>query len=187
MTMFEYVMVLVSIIVRLGMTHLLQGILDMIQERTRAYWVHLVWVGYAFILAIFWWWWEFKYREVETWTFALFLFVIAFAFLLYLMCGFLFPKNIGEYGDFKTYFYSRRAWFFGVLVIFLGVDLIDTALKGMDYFIGLGLEYVVTVPVLILAAITGAIVRNERYHAAFAVAMFLHQLSWAQRLFYTAA
>ncbi|MCX7356632.1 MAG: hypothetical protein NT015_00545, partial [Alphaproteobacteria bacterium] len=82
MTMFEYVMVLASIIVGLGMTHLLQGVLDIVQERTRAYWVHLVWVAWAFIQAIFWWWWEFRYSEVEAWTFPLFLFVIAFAFLV---------------------------------------------------------------------------------------------------------
>ena len=186
MTMFEYVMVLASIIVGLGMTHLLQGVLDIIQERTRAYWVHLVWVGWAFIQAIFWWW-EFRYSQVETWTFPLFMFVIGFAFLVYLMCGFLFPKSIDGYGDFKTYFYARKAWFFGVLVAFFSVDLIDTALKGMDYFWGLGPEYIIATPLLVLGALAGAIVRNERFHAALAICVFLYQISWALRFFYTAA
>jgi hypothetical protein len=186
MTMFEYVMVLVSIIVGLGLTHLLQGILDIIQERTRPYWVHLVWVAWAFIQAIFWWWWEFRYSEVETWTFPLFLFVIAFAFLVYLMCGFLFPKSIEKYGDFKTYFYARKGWFFGVLVAFFSVDLIDTALKGMVHFRELGAEYLLLTPVLVLAAGAGIFVKNERFHAIFAMAMFLYQLSWALRYFYNA-
>jgi len=187
MTMFEYVMVLASIIVGLGLTHLLQGILDIIQERTRPYWVHLVWVGWTFIQSIFWWWWEFRYNEVETWTFPLFLFVIGFAFLVYLMCGFLFPKSIDKYGDFKAYFYARRAWFFGVLAVFFSVDLIDTALKGMDYFWGLGPEYIIATPVLAAAAVAAALIRSERYHKVFAVFMFLYQLSWAFRYFYEAA
>jgi hypothetical protein len=187
MSMFEYVMVLASIIVGLGMTHLLQGILDMIQERTRSYWVHLVWVGWAFLQAIFWGWWEFRYTHVETWTFPLFLFVIAYAFLLYLMCGFLFPKSIEKYGDLRTYFYARKNWFFGVLVVFFSADLIDTALKGRDYFLGLGLEYIFATLLLIVGALIGAVVKSERFHGAFATAMFLYQLSWAFRYFYVAA
>lgn len=187
MTMFEYVMVLASIIVGLGLTHLLQGILDMIQERTRAYWVHLVWVGWAFIQAIFWWWWEFRFSEVDAWTFPLFLFVIGYAFLLYLMCGFLFPKSIDKYGDFRSYFYARRTWFFSVLAAFFAVDLMDTALKGMDYFRGLGLEYIIATPVLLVGALVGALIKHERFHQAFAVFMFVYQLSWALRYFYEAA
>lgn len=187
MTMFEYVMVLVSIVVGLGMTHLLQGVLDIVQERTRAYWVHLVWVAWAFIQAIFWWWWEFRYSEVEAWTFPLFLFVIGFAFLLYLMCGLLFPKSIEKYGDFKTYFYARKAWFFSVLAAFFGVDVIDTALKGTDYFWSLGLEYLIATPLLILGFVVAAVVKSERFHQLFAVFVFLYQLSVALRFFYEAA
>ncbi len=187
MAMFEYVMVLASIIVGLGMTHLLQGVLDIIQERTRYYWVHLVWVGTAFIQAILWWWWEFRFSEVETWTFPLFLFVLGFAFLVYLTCGFLFPKSIEKYGDFKTYFYARKAGFFATLATFFTVDLADTALKGMEHFRSLGLEYPIATALLVTGFITAAFVKNERFHAIFAVAAFLYQLSWALRYTYNAA
>ncbi|MGD9965900.1 MAG: hypothetical protein AB7T59_05225 [Hyphomonadaceae bacterium] len=187
MTMFEYVMVLVSIIIGLAMTHLLQGILDIIQERTRAYWVHLVWVLWAFTQAIFWWWWEFRFIEVETWTFPLFLFVIGFAFLVYLMCGFLFPRDIQQYGDYKTYFYARKGWFFGVFAVFVAVDLLDTFLKGADYFASLGLEYPLAVIFWIVGAIAGAIVRNERFHAVLAIAFLSYQFYYALRYFYLAA
>lgn len=186
MTMFEYVMVLVSIIVGLGLTHLLQGVLDIIQERTRFYWVHLVWVGSMFVQAILWWWWEFRFSEVETWTFPLFLFVLSFAFLVYLMCGLLFPKSIDAYGDFKAYFYARKAWFFATLATFFTVDLLDTALKGVEHFRSLGLEYPLATAFLVAGSITAIFVKSERFHAVFAVAALLYQLSWALRYVYTA-
>ena len=115
MDLFEYVMVLASIVIGLAMTHLLQGLLGIIQKRPRVYWVHLVWVGFAFFQTVFWWWWEFRYSLVEAWTLPLYLFIIGYAFLIYLFCGLLFPDTLEGYGDFKTYFYKRRAWFFSML------------------------------------------------------------------------
>ena len=60
MDIFEYVAVLTSIIIGLGITHLLRGVAGLIQhpDQHRIYWVHLVWVGYLFFTLIFWWWWE---------------------------------------------------------------------------------------------------------------------------------
>jgi hypothetical protein len=189
MNLFEYVMVLASIVVGLGITHLLQGVLDIIQDqKRRIYWVHLVWVACIFIQAVFWWWWEFRFSEVATWTFPLYLFVVGYAFLLYLICGLLFPKDLEPYGgDFKTYFYARRAWFFGALVTFTALDLLDTLLKGVQYFLSLGLEYVVATSLLIVLGIVAAIVRSERFHGAFAVALFVYQIAWALRFFFTVA
>lgn len=187
MEFFEHVMVLASIIVGLGLTHLLQGILDLIQERTKPYWVHLVWVAWAFIQAIFWWWWEFRYSQIEQWTFPLFMFVIGYAFLVYLFCSFLFPKNIDEYGGFRSYFYARKKWFFGVLIVFFAADLVDTLLKGADYFASLGPEYIIGTVTIIAGAIAAALLKSSRYHGVFAISMVAYQLSWVLRNFYTAA
>ena len=60
MDLFEYISVLTSIIIGLGMAHLLRGLASLVQHpgRNRVYWVHLVWVGYMFFNMIFFWWWE---------------------------------------------------------------------------------------------------------------------------------
>ncbi len=99
MTMFEYVSVLTSVIVGLGVAHLLQGVARLVQHpgRTRIYWVHLLWVLFMFFAAIFWWWFEFGLVSVETWTFRLYLFVLSYAVLLYLMCALLFPSDLKGY------------------------------------------------------------------------------------------
>ena len=57
MEIFEYIAVLTSIIIGLGMAHLLRGVVRIIQhpERYPVYWIHLGWVVYMFISLVFWW------------------------------------------------------------------------------------------------------------------------------------
>ena len=186
MNMFEYVMVLASIIIGLGIANLLQGFATIVQHptRKRAYWVHLVWGAYLFVLAVFWWWWEFTLRTIHDWSFELYLFVLGYAFLIYLVCALLFPNDLDEYADYKEYFYSRRFWFFGLQVVYLGVDFVDSWLKGPAHFASLGLEYVVASVLQMVLCAAAPFIRNERFHAVFAVAMLAYQTSWAMRYIY---
>jgi hypothetical protein len=118
MQMFEYIIVLISIVIGLALTHLMQGIAGLIQHpgRTRIWWVHLVWVAYMAVSTIFWWWWQFNLQKVVTWTFWIYFFVLCYAFLIYIICVLLFPDDLEEYDNFKDYFLARRRWFFGLLI-----------------------------------------------------------------------
>jgi len=187
MEMFEYVAVLTSIVIGLGITQLLQGFTRLIQHREqgKVYWVHLSWVIYMFLTTVFWWWWEFRLGIVAEWTFTLYMFVILYAVLIYLLCAFLFPTNFSDYDGPKGYFYSKRTWFFGLLVLVNLVDLCDTLLKGSAYFASLGSEYLLVTIMKIVLAAAAMFSKNEKYHAAVAIAFLLHQLSWALRPFYT--
>ena len=143
MQMFEYVMVLASIIIGLAITQLLQGVAGIVQNPRRAkpYWIHLVWVAYAFMQAAFWWWWEYRFTQTHVWTFQLYAFVLGYAVLMYMLCALLFPSEIAGFQGFKDYFYARRSWFFGVNAAVFVVDLLDTLLKGAAHFASLGWEY----------------------------------------------
>jgi hypothetical protein len=138
-----------------------------------------------FLTAVFWWWWEFRFQSIQEWTLQLYLFVLGYAFLIYLVCALLFPADLEGYDGFKDYFYSRRAWFFGLQAAWLAVDLGDTLLKGTAYFTSFGLEYPVATIVQIVLCIAAAITRNERFHGAFVVAMLLYQAYWSLRYFDT--
>lgn len=187
MEMFEYIAVLTSIIIGLGITQLLQGFTRLVQhpEQGKVYWVHLSWVIYMFLTTVFWWWWEFRLGTVEEWTFALYMFVLLYAVIIYLLCAFLFPASFSDYDGSKGYFYSKCTWFFGLLVLVNLVDLCDTLLKGMEHFASLGSEYPIATILKIAFAGVAMFSKNERYHAAIAVAFLLYQLSWAVRPFYT--
>lgn len=186
MTTFEYVAVLVSIIVGLSITHLLDGggrLIDA-QHRAGVYWVHLLWCAYTFVYLISFWWWEFQLTAVDLWTVQLYLFLVLYATLLYLICVVLYPKEFPS--DFREYFLGRRKWFFGTWLVVTFVDVADTALKGGDHLAGLGLDYWIASVSFALLCLVAMTSRNERFHAAFAVAMFaysLYEFTWTPVLF----
>jgi hypothetical protein len=187
MDIFEYTAVLTSIIIGLGIAHLLRGFAGLIQhpEKARPYWVHLLWVGYRFFTLVFWWWWEFRLGSIETWTFQLYLFIVFYALILFLASALLFPLSMEGYADFREYFYARRRWLFGLFALTYIVDFGDTVLKGWDHLAGLGLEYPLTSVAQFLLCLVAMWTRNERYHAVFGVGMFAYQVSWALRMFGT--
>jgi hypothetical protein len=171
MEMFNYVMVLASVIIGLGVAHLLQGVGGIVQHphREKVYWVHLVWVLVVFLRAIFWWWFEFRLSETAQWTFTLYLFVLGYAVLIYLWCALLFPRDLVGYEGFRDYFYSRRRWFFGLLLLGQAVDVADTLLKGVAHFRSLGPSYVVGIVTLSVLLLIAMRTRSPRFHGAFAI------------------
>jgi len=183
MGLFEYVSVLTSIIIGLGIAHLLQGVATLIQhpDRHRAYWVHLVWVAFMFFQASFFWWWEFALESLELWTFEIYLFLLFYSVIIYLLCALLFPKDLGGYSGYEDYFMARRAWFLGLLVSFYLIDFVDTSLKGSDHFASLGLEYPVSSAITVVGCLIGIATTSRRFHAGFAVLLLAYQLWWALR------
>ena len=187
MDMFNYVMVLASVIIGLGIAHLLQGVGGIVQHphREKTYWVHLLWVAAIFLRAIFWWWFEFRLSKTAEWTFTLYLFVLAYGVLIYLWCALLFPRDLTGYDGFKDYFYSRRKWFFGLLLVGQAVDVADTLLKGMAHFRSLGSSYLFAIVGLSALLLLAMKTRNERFHGAFAVFAVVYLLAYPWIVFDT--
>ena len=187
MGVFEYVSVLTSIVIGLGLAHLLRGVASIIQHpgRQAPYFVHLVWVAFMFFQAVFFWWWEFALESLQVWTFELYLFVLFYAFIIYLMCALLFPSDLDDYSGYEDYFMSRRAWFLGLLAAFFLIDFWDTWLKGTEHFASLGLEYPISQTGYIALCFVGMWTANRRFHTGFAVVALLYQISWALRYYST--
>lgn len=185
MGMFEYVVVLTGVVIGLALTHLMQGVARVIENpgRVRIWWVHLGWVAYMFVNAVFWWWWEFRLRLVVDWTFQLYAFVVAYAFFIYLICAVLFPSNVAPYDGFKQYFLARRRWFFGMLIAWLAIDLLDTLAKGAAYFASLGVEYPVAQAGLALVCLAGLLSPRERVQVAVLLIVVAYQASRIVRFF----
>lgn len=187
MHMFEYVIVLTSIVIGLALAHLMQGIAGVIQHpgRPRIWWVHLVWVAYMLLSTVFWWWWEFRLQLVRQWTFSIYLFVVFYAFYLYLICAMLFPRNFEGYEGYKDYFLARRYWFFGLLLGWSAIDMLDTWIKGPAYFASISVETSIGTGAIAIACIVGMIVRLGSVQAIVAVGLLIYQVSAALRVFNT--
>lgn len=167
MEIFEYISVLTSIIIGLGITHLLKGVAGLIQhpQREEIYATHLAWVAYMLFTTVLWWWWQFGLDERPEWTLGIYLFVSMFALVFYLLCALLFPSDMDDYEGYHDYFMSKRSWFLGLLATAYLLDLLDTLLKGVDHFRRLGLDYPIQAVVIAGLCVLGVRTRSRRYHA----------------------
>ena len=96
MSISEYILALMSIVVGLAMTQLLSGAAEIAQrlKPLRTYWIHTAWMVYLFVTLIHFWWWEFGLMRILTWTFLPYAFVICFAVLLYFLVVLLVPSQL---------------------------------------------------------------------------------------------
>jgi hypothetical protein len=74
-----------------------------------------------------------------------------------------------EYASFKDYFYSRRGWFFSLMMLLFVADFVDTLLKGGAYLHTLGPVYDVRMGSYIALSAVAMKVRNEAFHVSFAI------------------
>ena len=77
MTLFEFILVMVSLVLAIGVTHLLQGIVTVVRHRETiaVEWVRLVWAASLFPTSVVYWWslWDFR---LAPWTYGGFFFVL---------------------------------------------------------------------------------------------------------------
>lgn len=141
---FEYVMVLISIVIGLALTHILSALGSAV-HRLRGHGppirlepIYLLWIGFLFTWLISFWWWEFKFQDLDIeWTFGLYLFIVSYAIWLFVLSVVLVPDRMEGVRDSFEYFVDGRRWFFGALLITIGLDVADSFLKGADWEVGI--------------------------------------------------
>ncbi len=161
---------MISIIMGLSLARLLNGVAGLIQhpKREHLWWPHLCWVLYMMVSITAFWWWQFQLSELRVLTFETYIFLIAEAAMQFLLCSVIFPTEISEYDGYGDYFMSRRAWFFGLLIVSLLMDILDTLLKGLPHFLGLGPEYPIRIAVMVGLCLAACFILSRRFHTLFA-------------------
>ena len=181
MSEFEYVMVLVSIVIALAIAHLLTAVAEAIHrfrghgESIKLSAVFLLWVGFVLIWLVSFWWWEFKFQEVAVeWSYGLYLFVICYAIVLFMLAEILVPHRMRGVSDSYVHFVEGRKWFFGTLLLVQAIDVIDTFLKGYEW--GLRPEAIASYLVIAIVAIVGVISERRSTQTGAAVVAFASQI-----------
>lgn len=119
MTLFEYAMVLVSIVLALGVTQLLSGASELVRS-SRAYLAHAFWVLALFLTHVLLWWAMWDLHDSVSWTFLAFLYLLLGPTLLFFATNLLLPRAATESMDWEAHFFSVRRWFFlsmGTIVV----------------------------------------------------------------------
>jgi hypothetical protein len=171
---FNYIAVLVSIIVGLAATRLLSGMSEMLQvaNRPRVYWVHVMWILNIFVELMLYWWVLYRWHYTVNWTFFLFIWVTIPAILVYLTSAVLYPGELETSGspDWRDYYFRNRRSIFLIFGAIAPLDIVDTLLKGKQHFINQGPLYLPFIAFWGLGCVVAAITPNPRYHAIWAIA-----------------
>ena len=178
MTPFEYISLLTSIVIALGITRVLSGIGKLVQlrGRVRVSWVHLLWSGDALLWLLLNWWILYRWHTTERWTFFLFLFVLISPVIAFLMAVLLFPEPLKAGTDLKAHFSDNHRWFFCLGALLPVVDAADTMLKGWEHFLAQGPLYMATGSIFFVLCLVAAAVKKEFIHAAFGILFLVYML-----------
>lgn len=133
---FVHVRIIIGIITGLSVARLLNGLARFVQhpDRGHIYSVHIGWALFLLLAVIHFWWFEFGLARISHWRFDLYFFVIFYAALYFFTCAVLFPERMDEDSNSRDYFHSRQKWFYGLLASLFLVDMVDTAMKGLEHF-----------------------------------------------------
>lgn len=126
---FEYVVVLQSLILGLGIAQLLTGSADVISnlKNVKAGFAHSVMVFNIFLMHLQEWWYSYQYGlEIKAWTLPIVIVLLIYPILLFILARMLFPTGLrGHEKDLKEYFFDQWHWFYTVMVAIAFVSLIQ--------------------------------------------------------------
>jgi len=114
----EYLSVLVSIIVGLGLSQVLSGVANLLvdRKRVRFYWIWGVGVVMVFLANVQFWWGTFSVGEAVAANYFSFVFFLLTPIALYLAAVVLVPDFEGEGEiDLRRHFHENRRFYFGFL------------------------------------------------------------------------
>jgi hypothetical protein len=161
---FSYLSVLLSVILGLAVTQILQGFRGLLLSRTRikVYWPVIAWALFILLVCVQNWWSMFGMRNRHDWAFLQFTVVLLNTIFIYMIAGLVFPDLSGEkVVDLKQSFYAHRGWFFSLALGAIVVSVCKDLVLGGKLPDPTNLTFHAIFAVTLL---TGALTRREGYH-----------------------
>jgi hypothetical protein len=115
MSPFEYVSVLISLILGLGITYILTGVAGLIKNwgKLKIFYPYLIWILLVFIMHIHEWWESYSLKSIESWSLPMLLFTILYPIILFILANLLFPETWSEEKiDLKIFYFHVAPKFF---------------------------------------------------------------------------
>ena len=190
----QYLTILVSLVIGLGVADLLQSAYRLFQghRRVRFHWLALAWAAIVFLRVAFFYWDFYRVGLAEAWAaFPAFLYLLATPVLLFLASRNALPDTLpdtlpGSLGapeapgtaktlDLEAYYFERPRGFFVVLA------LSALSQAGITFFLGIGFLHLRPLVFLTEVAVFAALAwsRDRRLHAALTVAVLAETLWFA--------
>jgi hypothetical protein len=178
---FSYLSVLLSIVLGLGLSHLLAEAAQLVRYRVavRSYTPAMLWMAMLFLLHVQVWWTVYELRRVKVWTFFSFMLVLLIPVLTYLLTYLLVP-DFGREGqvDLRTRYYESRRWFFGLLMLLPLVSLAQEYTAWSKIELDADPVFRLVLAVLALVGLLSAHERTYRVLAPAVLIGFLVYIVW---------
>ena len=185
MDAFSYLSVLLSIILGLAITQVLQGVRGLLLSRQHVtlYAPTLIWAALILVMATQLWWASFGLAGHQAWTFAAFGIVLVQTTLLYMLAALVLPDfAVGEPRDLRAHYDRERRPFFGVLLAMLAASFgKEVLIEGRPPLGSNLIFHGIFAGLAIIALMTP----RRRVHEAFAVTMAVVLTVYIARLFAT--
>jgi len=175
MTPFDYVSVILSVVISLAFTHVLTGIVRLIQARDVK--VSLVWAGWIGLM-LFWcvdyWFSVWQLHKADVWTLGFVVFLLLMATALYIACGLAMPTETArdEQIDLQAFHDTNRRRYLAALFAYHGLAIFGNLSIAP-------LESAALISVAELAIIVAAWTWSDRRIQATAVSIM-----WAVNIWY---
>ena len=172
MTPFEFVTVLISIILGLGITQIVSGVADLIHhhDQVKVYWLHVFWLILVFFLHIQEWWQIYELKTFDDWHLPVFLFIILYPIVLFILARILFPGFSTDKVDIKAFYYNNFRKFFIILII---LSLLAISENVFVHKRGIEEQWIPFLLFISSATIVWRNIRTEWIHQLFVVALVI--------------
>lgn len=178
MSSFEFISILMSIVIGLGVTNLLAGAGRAFYRRreTPMDEVHIVLTLATLLILSENWWVAFKWNTNVVWSFDKFLVLIVWTIALYLLTTFLYPPDLSEEEERRNRFDQNRTGYYAAFIAFCLMDIVQTALRSGLFD---PVWYLPFVGHFALLGGAGLAVRKRAYDRFFAWYQLIVLLTWA--------
>jgi hypothetical protein len=179
---FEFLLVIVAIVLGLGIAELLGGVARILRGDLATSWLHALWVVIVFQLQVQLAWGLWGLRTREAWRYPEFLLLLLGPVALYLSAAVLFPKEGSERAD--AHLLRRRRSFFLLLI----AHLVVTGLYGWLLF-NQGWPLVPTILRLVALGVLGSLAVTDRraVHWALGLLILASHLWWTYQYTFVVA
>ena len=178
MSDFEFLSVLISIVIGFGLTHLLAGLGRAFHFRdlNKVDAVHVAWTITVFFVLVLNSWVTLLWRDFSTWTFTVFCTMVLWTTSMYVLALALYPPHLPEDVNYREMFEKNRTWFLSTWTIMCLLDLLVT------YFREQGLpepHYIIFVGHYAAISAFGILIKNRRYDLFAAWYIAITMAAWS--------
>lgn len=155
MTAFDYLTVLISIVLGLAMANVLGRLAAVISARERVdfYWPPVAWGIWLFFISVQHWWAEWGVRHTRVWSFGTFWLEVLVPVNLFLLSALVLPAR-EENGqlDLGEWYFHNRAWFFAIMFFLPALSIASEVARNGRMSSWLNFGFLVAFDVVIVVA-----------------------------------